>query len=92
MKYQPLIKALFIVLLITWPGIFAISAVLGRGVYGSVAGIIIYFVLGLILGLIEFYVVRCPKCKRKPIAYKGKFPSNCQYCGETLIPHTNDIA
>lgn len=51
-------------------------------IYYAVA--VVFSVGLLLLNLIKYFVIRCPKCRRRPIFTGDKdepLPEKCQYCG-----------
>lgn len=84
MKYRKifnLIERVFILFVV--PVILVFGLVWSENsIYYAVAVVIL---LGLFLALLKYIVVRCPKCRKRPIHTGNKrdpFPERCQYCGE----------
>ncbi len=57
---------------------------------GAIWGEVIFYVLGVFffIGLFEFFLIKCPYCKKMPIkmAYTFPlFPQKCGKCGKSLL-------
>ncbi len=47
----------------------------------------IYYVIGLffLLSVLEYFIIKCPYCKKRPIKLFHKFPQNCNHCGGVIV-------
>jgi len=47
---------------------------------------LIFWVVGLIfvLGLLEYFIVKCPHCRKRPVSFWRQFPAKCRSCGKEL--------
>lgn len=47
----------------------------------------IYYVIGLffLLSVLEYFIIKCPYCKKRPIKLFRKFSQNCKHCGRAMV-------